>query len=354
MSDVFDRALVVDKFSPLHRGHEHLLRVAQAGCRRLVILSWSEPEFARCGRARRQAWLKARHPEAEVLVLDGQTLAEGAQARGLSRRELPANTAPDAVQRDFVAWLLQSWLRCTVDAVFTSEDYGDELARMLTQQFRAVQPQHAAVTHVCVDRQRLRVPVSGTAVRADLQAMREYVAPDVYADLVPRIGLLGGESSGKTTLARALADALGSVWVPEYGRQRWEELRATLGVDELLAVARKQVSLEAEAAQQARGWLVCDTTPLTTLQYCLHDHGHAPPELHELARRPYDLTVVCEPDFDFVQDGCRRDEGFRAAQQAWTWARLAESGVPCLAVRGSVQARVQQVLAHLAPGVAAG
>jgi NadR type nicotinamide-nucleotide adenylyltransferase len=350
MSHGFERALVVGKFSPLHRGHEHLLQVARARCRHLFILSWSEPEFARCGRARREAWLKARHPEAEILVLDATALAEGANARGLPRRELPANDAPDAVQRDFVAWLLLDWLQCTVDAVFTSEDYGDGLARALTQRFRDLRPEHGAVVHVCVDRQRLRVPVSGSAVRADLQAMREHVAPDVYADLVPRIGLLGGESSGKTTLARALADALGTVWVPEYGRQRWEELRETLGVDELLAVARRQVSLEQDAAQQARGWLVCDTTPLTTLQYCLHDHGHAPPELHELARRHYELTVICEPDFDFVQDGCRRDDGFRAAQHAWTLARLEEMRVPYLAVQGSVQARVQQVLARLASG----
>jgi nicotinamide riboside kinase len=44
---------------------------------------------------------------------------------------------------------------------------------------------------------------------------------------VRRIALLGGESSGKTTLARALAQSLGTSWVPEYGRQRWEELRIT-------------------------------------------------------------------------------------------------------------------------------
>jgi len=171
---------------------------------------------------------------------------------------------------------------------------------------------------------------------------------------VRRMALLGGESSGKTTLAQALAEHLHTAWVPEYGRQRWEELRVTLNVPELLAVARRQVQWEDAAVAQAgaggRAWVVCDTSPLTTLQYCLHDHGAAPPELHALARRPYDLTVVCVPDFDFVQDGCRRDDGFRAAQHAWTLARLAEQGVPYLAVGGSVVARLQQVLQRLAAG----
>ncbi len=168
-----------------------------------------------------------------------------------------------------------------------------------------------------------------------------------------RIALLGGESSGKTTLSRALAAALGTVWVPEYGRQLWEELRETLSVEQLLHVARTQVAWEEEHGARAGAWLVCDTTPLTTLQYCLHDHGHAPDELHALARRPYDLTAVCLPDFDFVQDGCRRDDGFRNQQHAWTLARLAEAGVVPLEVRGPVEQRLQQVLAAVASAEAA-
>lgn len=127
---------------------------------------------------------------------------------------------------------------------------------------------------------------------------------------VRRLALLGGESSGKTTLAKALAAALHTAWVPEYGRQRWEELRETLSPDELVHVARRQVELEdaALAAAGPHGWVVCDTTPLTTLQYCLADQGDAPATLRALAERRYDLSVLCEPDFAFVQDGCRRDD----------------------------------------------
>lgn len=169
---------------------------------------------------------------------------------------------------------------------------------------------------------------------------------------VHRLALLGGESSGKTTLARALAETLQTEWVPEYGRQLWEELRQTLDMAQLLQVAQRQVEWEDAAAARVRAgagsavgrWLVCDTTPLTTLQYCLHDHGQAPAELHALARRSYSLQVVCEPDFGFVQDGCRRDDGFRRQQHDWTLQRLAEQGVQPLLVRGTVQQRVQQVM----------
>jgi HTH-type transcriptional regulator, transcriptional repressor of NAD biosynthesis genes len=170
----------------------------------------------------------------------------------------------------------------------------------------------------------------------------------VRPDELPRIALLGGESSGKTTLAVALAERLHTLWVPEYGRMLWEELRVTLDPQQLVHVAQTQVAWEHEHAARALAmgarWLVCDTTPLTTLQYCLHDHGHAPPALQALAQRRYTLTVLCDSDFAFVQDGCRRDDGFRQAQHAWTLARLAERGVQPLVVRGSVAGRVTQVL----------
>ena len=163
-----------------------------------------------------------------------------------------------------------------------------------------------------------------------------------------RVALLGGESSGKTTLARALAHALHTVWVPEYGRQLWEELRQTLDQPQLLHVAQRQVEWEEQALPQARRWLVCDTTPLTTLQYCLHDHGQAPAALHALARRHYDLQVMCGPDFAFVQDGCRRDDSFRRQQHQWTLQQLALQGVQPLLVQGSVEQRLQQVLQAMA------
>lgn len=167
-----------------------------------------------------------------------------------------------------------------------------------------------------------------------------------------RLCLLGGESSGKTTLARALAHTLHTLWVPEYGRQRWEELRVTLGVDELVRVARRQIELEDDYALRAQGWLICDTSPLTTLQYCLADHHRAPAALRQMAQRRYDLAVLCLPDFEFVQDGCRRDDNFRLQQHAWTAKQLVHLGLPTLQVGGAPAQRLQQVLQHLEGGTA--
>lgn len=166
---------------------------------------------------------------------------------------------------------------------------------------------------------------------------------------VKTLCLLGGESSGKTTLARALAAQLGTVWVPEYGRTRWEEIGGVLSVEELIRVGQVQVEHEEQFAAQARDWLICDTSALTTLVYCELDHGCAPPELVRLARRPYDLIVLCEPDFEFVQDGCRRDAGFTSAQHLRAVELLGEFGLPCVSVTGTVEQRLQQLAEYLSP-----
>lgn len=54
-----------------------------------------------------------------------------------------------------------------------------------------------------------------------------------------------------------------------------------------------------------------------------------------------------QPDFGFAVGRLPRDDGFRAAQHAWTLARLAEAGVTPLVVDGSVPHRLQQVLQHI-------
>ena len=87
------------------------------------------------------------------------------------------------------------------------------------------------------------------------------------AEDVKRICLLGAESTGKTTLARSLAESYDTVWNPEYGRP-YTELGRDPGApwtsDEFTHIARIQCWYEDCLAGSARGLLFCDTDAFTT------------------------------------------------------------------------------------------
>lgn len=344
MSVSFAAGLVVGKFSPLHAGHEALLDHAASRCERLFIVSYSSPEFAHCDAARRQRWLALRYPAATLLVLDAPRLAALVSSLGLDHApRLPANDAGDDEQRDFVLWLCRHVLACRVDAVFTSETYGDGFAAHLARGFSAdVAPARHQVEHVCFDLERRRLPVSGTLLRAGAEPAVRWVAPCVNADLVGRIVIYGGESSGKSTLTLALAASLETTHVDEYGRELWLLRDGQLGYADLLEIGRVQIEREDLAAATARRWLVCDTSPLTTLYYCLDMFGKAPSELWRLATQSYTLTFVCAPDFDFVQDGTRRDPAFRLAQHEWYLETLRSRDIAFTVLEGSVEQRLQR------------
>jgi NadR type nicotinamide-nucleotide adenylyltransferase len=227
--------------------------------------------------------------------------------------------------------------------VFTSEDYGDGFAASLTAWFRDHGRPGEPVRHVCVDRAREAVPISATRLRADPWGQRGFLAPQVYADLIARVAVLGGESSGKTWLAQALARHFDTAWVPEYGRVLWHQREGRLRAQDLPAIAREQVRQEQQLAQQARGWLFCDTTPLTTAFYSQDLFGEVDPGLAALAGRDYDRTVLCAPDFAFVQDGSRRDEPFRQRQHQWYLDQLKSRRQPFALATGPLPARVAAI-----------
>lgn len=331
----FERGLVIGKFCPLHLGHELLIRTALDRCVEVLLLSYTRPEFAHCEPFERRRWFATRFSAEQFPGLRWQVLE--------STDGVPHNDESETVHRRFCGEQCVAHFGSVPDAVFTSEAYGPGFAAALSAQFGTT------VTHVPVDPGRVQVPVSATQLRADPFAHRDTIAPEVFAGLVPRIGVIGGESSGKSTLAQALAARLPqTLCADEYGRERWVERGGTLNEADLLRVAETQVAREeALALRDGCRRVIGDTTPLTTLFYCLEDWGRAPPRLHEWARRYYDLLVLCEPDFAFVQDGTRRDDVFRRRQHDWYLERLASERERVLRVEGSLEQRLQAVAGRL-------
>jgi NadR type nicotinamide-nucleotide adenylyltransferase len=328
----------VGKFAPLHRGHERLLLHAQEQCEELWIVSYSLPEFPGCEPERRAAWLAELFPSARAIVVTDEWLHAH-----LPGETVPHNDADEDLHRRFVARLCLEWFGGSVEAVFTSEDYGDGFAAVLTECFRARDPLSPAVIHCQLDRERVVIPISGTAVRHDVHARRRWLSPAVYASFVERICLLGGESSGKSTLCAALAARYGTAQVEEYGRERWESQGGVLTYPDMLKIGREQAKREEAAARRATRYLFCDTSPLTTLFYSREMFGEAERELEQLAERRYSLVVLCDPDIPFIQDGTRRDEGFRHRQYLWYLEQMERRRQPWILARGALEQRLLAV-----------
>jgi NadR type nicotinamide-nucleotide adenylyltransferase len=158
--------------------------------------------------------------------------------------------------------------------------------------------------------------------------------------------VVGAESSGTTTLARALAAHYDTVWVPEYGREYWEQKMA--GPDrvwraaEFVAIAREQARREDAAAREANRLLVCDTDAFATVIWHERYVGRRSAEVEAArASRPIDLYLLTDIDIPFVQDGTRDGEHIRAWMHGRFRAALEEQGRPFAVVSGAHAERLR-------------
>ena len=153
--------------------------------------------------------------------------------------------------------------------------------------------------------------------------------------------------TGKTTLAAAIAERLGTKWAPEYGRELTEQTDNQLVYEDLLHIGEVQIAREEELAGQSHEWLICDTSPLTTAFYSEAMFGKVDPKLWELAKRSYYLVFLCDSDFEFVQDGMREDSVFREKQQVWYRSQLKARGIDYTVLSGSLENRIEMMLAKM-------
>ncbi len=165
-----------------------------------------------------------------------------------------------------------------------------------------------------------------------------------------RVAVLGAESSGKSTLAAALAARYDTVWVPEYLREFVATgQRVPLETDQCL-IAATQLAREREAAALARAYLFCDTTPLMTAIYSRFYFHRVDPELAALSARRYDVTLVTAPDSPWVADGLQREsDAVRQTIHRMLLDELAARAIPYLLLTGDLERRVEQAVALLAP-----
>jgi NadR type nicotinamide-nucleotide adenylyltransferase len=160
-----------------------------------------------------------------------------------------------------------------------------------------------------------------------------------------RVAILGAESSGKSTLAEALAAHYRTVWVPEYLREFVDTLGRVPFEHDQFGIARTQREREDAAAAQATGWLFCDTTPLMTALYSRVYWGRVDAELARLdARHDYAHTFVTAPDTPWEPDGLQREsEEVRQMVHRMLLETLEARGIAYVLLEGGLVQRLRRV-----------
>ena len=163
-----------------------------------------------------------------------------------------------------------------------------------------------------------------------------------------KIVVLGPESTGKSTLSQKLAAHYNTVWTPEYAREYIENLSRPYEQHDLLAIARGQLQLEDEKAQQASNLLICDTDLYVIKVWNEHKYGQCDPQiLEQIASRRYDLYLLTYIDIPWENDPQRE---YPAPQMREYFYRIyrdivMNSGVPWADIRGSYAEREAKAIA---------
>ena len=162
-----------------------------------------------------------------------------------------------------------------------------------------------------------------------------------------RIAIVGPESTGKSTLAEKLAKQFAEPSVPEVAREYLEKLDRPYAYEDLLQIGKQQMQLEDELAMQAQHFLFCDTDLRVIQVWSQHRYGKVDPwVLEEIARRTYDLILLCAPDLPWQADPLREHPELEMRQQFFEiYQRLTEaSGIPWILVSGDTDKRLSTAI----------
>lgn len=319
------RGFLLGKFMPPHAGHLSLIRAARALVDELTVLVCWLPDDPIPGETR-LGWMRALAPDCRI-VGHGDVVPQA-----------PAESADFwPIWRGIVAEAHPE----PIDYLFAGEDYGAELARQVGGFFV---PLGGRVLGLADD------PVAGlsaSAVRADPAAHWPFLPAPVQAHYRRTVCLHGAESTGKTTLAAALAAETGALTVGEYGRSHCEAHKEPLTLDDLLLIGAAQTAMIEAAADWAGPLLIADTDALMTAAWTEMLLGTRPPEL--MAQPKADLYLLLDPDLPWVDDGTRF---FADPAERHGFARIVEqvlvdARVPFARVSGQGEARLQAARAAL-------
>lgn len=130
--------------------------------------------------------------------------------------------------------------------------------------------------------------------------------------MLKRIALTGPESTGKTWLAKRLADHYNTVWVHEFAVDYLSKHGANYKLEDILCIAKGQVEMEDNISNIASRLLFCDTDLIVTKVWSKEVFSKVPSWIEQkIVERQYDLYLLCSPDLEWEDTPFRENPNDR-------------------------------------------
>ena len=178
-----------------------------------------------------------------------------------------------------------------------------------------------------------------------------------------KIVIIGPESTGKSTLCEQLAQHYNTSWCPEYAREYLLKNGMNYNYDDLLTIARGQVELEEKEIQSAAGNpqlakshslltthhlpLFIDTNMYVMKVWCEFVYGKCHQYiLDEIAKRKYDLYLLCNTDLPWIKDELREYPDLETRQRLYTIYKniMENQTTPWIEISGNYEERLQKAI----------
>ena len=127
-----------------------------------------------------------------------------------------------------------------------------------------------------------------------------------------KIAIVGPESTGKSTLAHALAAFYQEPWVPEIARSYIANLKRPYRLQDISIIADMQLKAEQKQIKKAKKLLFCDTTLLVNKIWASFVYKEIPASIIELYKpNNYQLHLLCNIDLPWENDPLREHPNHR-------------------------------------------
>lgn len=280
-------------FEPLHIGHLNNIIRAASICKELyIIISWSKKRDT-IPKELKYRWIynNVKHLD-NVKILLIEDNAKSKEEYNEAYWKKGASEIKKAISKK-------------IDVVFCGSDY------LGTNRFESLYQSKI----IYFDRKE--VPISSTEIRKNVYKYWHYLPPICRPYYAKKILIVGGESTGKSTLVHNLALSYNTNFVREIGRDTCE----TAGGEEfmnkydLYENLLRQKTEEIKALKDCNRLLFIDTDALTTEFYSnfLLENKNDIEKCNDLADsitriNEFDLVFFLEPTVEFIQDGTRSEE----------------------------------------------